>query len=106
MDISDDKQKQLPATDVLLCREFQLDQEILKVKCCRKLISAAIQRFQNLKKSDSQYLRRLLSLKQQVEFLPNDSTEKAFVNRALLKSVYELNERTRIQDVPDTIAKK
>ncbi|GFY49210.1 hypothetical protein TNIN_370511 [Trichonephila inaurata madagascariensis] len=107
MNLSDNKQKQSPTTDdVLLCREFQLGSGDTKSKMLPKIISAAIHRFQNLKKSDSQYLRRLLSLKQQVEFLPSDSTEKAFVNSALLKSVYELNERTRIQNMPDTVAKK
>ncbi|GFS62752.1 hypothetical protein NPIL_619201 [Nephila pilipes] len=107
MDFADNNQEQTSITDdVLLHRDLQLGSGDTTNKTIPKIILAAIHRFQRLKKSDSQYLRRLLSLKQQIDFLPDDANEKIYVNNALLRSVYEMNERTRKLIVTDTLAKK
>ncbi|GIY84255.1 hypothetical protein CDAR_231321 [Caerostris darwini] len=69
-------------------------------KSLLKIISGGIQRFRRLKKSDSQYLRRLLALKFQVDSLPDESIEKVYVYNNLLNTVYAQNERIEILSSP------
>ncbi|GBO39979.1 hypothetical protein AVEN_83796-1 [Araneus ventricosus] len=61
-----------------------------------KIVSSAIERFCCLKESNSQYLRRLVALKQQVNSLPDNAVEKAFIYEVLLSNVNEYDGSTKI----------
>ncbi|KAF8796551.1 hypothetical protein HNY73_000911 [Argiope bruennichi] len=86
--------------DVLLSRDVSLGSGDNPNKIEQKIISAAIQRFRRLKQSNSQYLRRLVALKQQVNSLPDGAAEKSFIYDILLNSVYEYDGSTRILSWP------